>query len=212
MARGGKRALVPHAWEELSIETALIEKALRRPITDQDLAGIESVKRQVENAFNMFQHAPLISTVEKERKRLDNALKTIERVLSNLDTEPERLSALARSMRLREDSRTDDAICSLSNVRKLVGDLRERIKYGSLDELSATTTVEPRTFCFRVLLCEIAPFATKWGIPISEKSPRFVDLTYAFGLFDDRKKRSMRSKIIKKRSIYEADKLNFIGN
>jgi hypothetical protein len=188
MARGGKRALVPHAWEELSIETALIEKALRRPITAQDLADIESVKRKVENAFNVFQHAPLISTVEKERKRLDKALKTIERVILDCEAEPSLLSALARSMCLPEDHRTDDAIDPLSKVRKLASDLRERIKYGSLDKLIATTTLEPRTFCFRFLLCEIAPLAMKWGIPISEKSPRFVDLTYAFGLFDDRKK------------------------
>ncbi len=188
MAKGGKRVLVPRPWEELSIETTLVEKAFGRPVSDQEFAALEGIKRRLETAFNNQTHAPLMSTVEKERKRLDSALETIERVFLDCELELGLCSALARSMCLPEDHRTDDANDSLSALRKLAANLRERIKVGSLDALIATTSMEPRTFCFRVLLYEIAPLATKWGITISERSPRFVDLIHAFGLFNVREK------------------------
>jgi hypothetical protein len=108
-------------------------------------------------------------------------------------------------MRLPEDHRSKDAIDSLSALRKLAAELCDRIAIGSRVPLPQTTTVEPRTFTFRKLLYEIAPLAKEWGFTISEKSPRFVDLVHAFGLFDTREKTVNAIKNSKKKDGADPD-------
>jgi hypothetical protein len=206
MAKSGKRALVPSAWEELAINDELIQSAFGRAPTDEESGKIERVRCTVEIALNAFENAPLVSVVEAGRNQLDQALESIESIFERCDRGPGLFNALAGSMRRSDGLGVVDAITDLQALREVAKTLRGRIDAGSMESIIKTNEVEPRTFRFRVLLYELAPLAKSWGFVVSEKSPRFADLVQAFGLYETRTKTENAIKNNKKKVLLRSDK------